>query len=445
MDEHSPRSGTAAGSERFFYGWFIVAILFFISIIDGGFTYTFSTFLRPLTEDFGWSRAETAGAFSLYLFVAGLVLPLWGWLIDHVGARWVFVLSALIDGIALALLSTVHSLTTFYALYLVLGVGLAGIGPMPVGKVITQWFVAKRGLAMGIALVGTSGGGLVLVPLAGFLIAEYSWRVAYQGLAVLSLGVMLPLVWFFLVETPQEKGLKPLGQDSPAGDAVEASQKQEQAQDATDWTLRQALSTPTFWLLGLALCLGLMAATAVNTHQVAYLQDAGLSLELASTLAGVTLGMSMGGRFGAGWASEHVPNPHHILAVFLLMQVVGIGFVLGLHVFGFWVLAVFVPLFGLGFGGMVVLWPLTVSHDFGQRSFGTIAGVLGTVILCIGGALGPVIAGAIYDSTGSYDWAFVASIGVLLVGAGAAFAAPDLGTAHSGVTLGSVIDLEQET
>ena len=445
MDEHTTDSGRGVKSERFFYGWFIVAILFFISIIDGGFTYTFSTFLKPLTEDFGWSRAETAGAFSLYLFVAGLVLPLWGWLIDHVGARWVFVLSALIDGIALALLSTVHSLTTFYALYLVLGVGLAGIGPMPVGKVITQWFVAKRGLAMGIALVGTSGGGLVLVPLAGFLIAEYSWRVAYQGLAVLSLGVMLPLVWFFLVETPQEKGLKPLGQDSPAGDAVEASQKQEQAQDATDWTLRQALSTPTFWLLGLALCLGLMAATAVNTHQVAYLQDAGLSLELASTLAGVTLGMSMGGRFGAGWASEHVPNPHHILAVFLLMQVVGIGFVLGLHVFGFWVLAVFVPLFGLGFGGMVVLWPLTVSHDFGQRSFGTIAGVLGTVILCIGGALGPVIAGAIYDSTGSYDWAFVASIGVLLVGAGAAFAAPDLGTAHSGVTLGSVIDLEQET
>ena len=443
MDEHTTDSGRGVKSERFFYGWFIVAILFFISIIDGGFTYTFSTFLKPLTEDFGWSRAETAGAFSLYLFVAGLVLPLWGWLIDHVGARWVFVLSALIDGIALALLSAVHSLTTFYALYLALGVGLAGIGPMPVGKVITQWFVAKRGLAMGIALVGTSGGGLVLVPLAGFLIAEYSWRVAYQGLAVLSLGVMLPLVWFFLVETPQEKGLKPLGQDSP--DAVEASQKQEQAQDGTDWTLRQALSTPTFWLLGLALCLGLMAATAVNTHQVAYLQDAGLSLELASTLAGVTLGMSMGGRFGAGWASEHVPNPHHILAVFLLMQVVGIGFVLGLHVFGFWVLAVFVPLFGLGFGGMVVLWPLTVSHDFGQRSFGTIAGVLGTVILCIGGALGPVIAGAIYDSTGSYDWAFVASIGVLLVGAGAAFAAPDLGTAHSGVTLGSAIDLEQET
>ena len=166
LDKHSTDSGRAVKSEPFFYGWFIVGILFFISIIDGGFTYTFSTFLKPLTQDFGWSRAETAGAFSLYLFVAGLVLPLWGWLIDHVGARWVFLLSALIDGVALALLSAVHGLTTFYALYLFLGVGLAGIGPMPVGKVITQWFVAKRGLAMGIALVGTSGGGLVLVPLA---------------------------------------------------------------------------------------------------------------------------------------------------------------------------------------------------------------------------------------------------------------------------------------
>ena len=157
LDDPKSEGGRADRGERVFYGWLIVGVLFFISIIDGGFTYTFSTFLKPLTQEFGWSRAETATAFSLYLLVAGLVLPAWGWLIDHVGARWVFLLSALIDGVALFLLSAVNSLPGFYALYLFLGVGLAGIGPMPVGKVITQWFVDKRGLAMGIALVGASG------------------------------------------------------------------------------------------------------------------------------------------------------------------------------------------------------------------------------------------------------------------------------------------------
>ena len=135
---------------------------------------------------------------------------------------------------------------------------------MPVGKVITQWFVAKRGLAMGIALVGASGGGLVLVPLCGFLIAEFSWRLGYQVLAALSLFGMLPLVWFFVINTPEEKGLKPLGQNSPTKNHTPVTTEQEPKQDARDWTLRQALSTPTFWLLGVAFCLGLMAAGAVH-------------------------------------------------------------------------------------------------------------------------------------------------------------------------------------
>ncbi len=243
MDEHSTRSGTAAGSERFFYGWFIVAILFLVSIIDDGFTYTFSTFLKPLTEEFGWSRAETATAFSLYLLIGGLILPVWGWLVDHVGARWVFLLSSLIDGVALLFLSAVQNLSGYYAWYLLLGIGLAGIGPMPVGKVVTQWFVSKRGLAMGIALVGASGGGLVLVPLCGFLIAELSWRIAYQALAALSLGLMLPLVWFFVVNTPEEKGLQPLCQnglahavDSTHSIKNPAQTHQEDALAARDWT-----------------------------------------------------------------------------------------------------------------------------------------------------------------------------------------------------------------
>jgi MFS family permease len=92
---------------------------------------------------------------------------------------------------------------------------------------------------------------------------------------------------------------------------------------------------------------------------------------------------------------------------------------------GLWVLAFFVPLFGLGFGGLVVLWPLAVGHDFGLCSFGTIAGVLGTVTLSLGGALGPVVTGAIYDSTGSYHWAFLLCTGILLMGAGVAVAATE--------------------
>ncbi len=426
MDKQGTGSESAVRNERFFYGWFIVGILFFISIIDGGFTYIFSAFLKPLSEEFGWSRAQTSFALSLYLLVAGLVLPLWGWLVDRIGVRIVYLVSALIDGVALLLLSYVQSLAAFYILYLFLGIGLAGIGPMSVGKVVTQWFVAKRGRAMGIALVGAGMGGLVLVPVAGFLIAEFSWRTAYQLLALLSLGGMLPLVWFFLTDTPEEKGLVPLGQESLSENS--AAETEEIILAPGDWTLKEALHTSTFWLLGAAFCLGILATSAIVAHQVALLQDAGMTLGLASTIAGVVLGVTMGGRFLVGWISERIPHPHYILFFCLVIQAVGVGMLLGLSSLGFWVLAIFVPLFGLGYGGLIVLWPLVVSHDFGLRSFGAIAGVLGTVLLCFGGALGPVIGGAIYDSTGSYQWVFILSIVVLLMGGSAAAMAPEPGS-----------------
>lgn len=418
-------AGTARGqvnaSDRVFHGWFIVGILFFISLIDGGFGYIFSAFLKPLAQEFGWTRAQTAGAFSLYLLAAGLTLPLWGWLADSRGVRTVFLLSALIDGLALFLLSLVRSLTAFYVVYFCLGAGLGGIGPATVGKVISQWFVAKRGRAMGVALVGAGAGGLVFVPLSGVLIAEFAWRTAYQVLAALALGVMFPLVWFFLTDTPREKGLMPLGQENTAPGV---SLPGENDSAVRDWTLKEALFTPTFWLLGVAFCLGLMAATAINVHQVAFLQDTGLTLEVASTIAGVTLGVSMGGRLAVGWMSERLQHLHHIVSFCLIMQAVGVGVLLFLGSFGLWVIVLFVPLFGLGLGGLVVLWPLVVGHDFGVRSFGAIAGVLGTVALTLGGALGPVIAGAMYDSTGSYHWAFILCSVSSLAGAVVVLAAP---------------------
>lgn len=407
-------------TERLFYGWFIVGILFFVSIIDGGFTYIFSAFLKPLSQEFGWTRAETSGAFSLYLLAAGLILPFWGWLADRHGVRVVFLLSALIDGVALLFLSQVKDLATFYSLYLLLGIGLGGIGPTTVGKVISQWFVAKRGRAMGVALIGAGGGGLVLVPLTGFLIETFDWRFAYQGLAALALGGMLPLVWFFLANSPAEKGLTPLGAGAQSPTAKDGVRENE-SQSLHDWTLRAALATSTFWLLGIAFCFGLMAALAIAAHQVALLQDAGLTLESASSIAGLTLGMSMGGRFLVGWASEHGRYVHALLSGCLIMQAVGLGLLWGSTSLSFWPIAGFVALFGLGYGGVAVLWPLAVGHNFGVRALGAIAGVLGAVSAGVGGSVGPVLVGLMYDRTGSYQEALLLCVGLLLAGACAAW------------------------
>ena len=403
---------------RFFHGWLIVGILFVVSLIDGGFTYTFSAFLRPLSEEFGWTRAQTSVGFSLYLLAVGLVLPFWGWLVDHIGVRRVFIYCALLDGVALLILSQVQSLTAFYILYFILGAGLAGIGPTTVGKIVSRWFVAQRGRAMGLALVGTGLGGLTLVPLAGFLIEGFTWRIAYQVLAGLSLGIMLPLVWFFLTDTPQEKGLLPLGHGAQPDEEISNQQE-----NTPDWSFKEALKTPTFWCLGIALCGGLGAGMSFNAHLVALLQDEGFGLKAASSIGGITLGMSMGGRFFVGWASDH-GHPHRLLAFSLVLQAIALGLLYYMDTFGTWILFIVVPVFGLGFGGLAVLWPVVVGYNFGLQSFGAIAGSLGTVSATTGGALGPIILGNIFDKTGSYDWALVVCIVAYLAGAIAAQLAP---------------------
>jgi sugar phosphate permease len=280
-----------------------------------------------------------------------------------------------------------------------------------------------------------------LVPLAGVLIEEFTWRIAYQALAGLSLGIMFPLVWFFLTDTPQEKGLVPLGQGSQPDDAPEETTVR--SDESHKWTLKAALCTPTFWFLGLALCCGIGAAMSFNAHQVALFQDAGFTLEWASSVAGISLGMSMGGRFVVGWTSEYTRNPHLLLVFCLVMQAIGLSLLLSLDTLGTWILIGVVPLFGLGFGGLVVLWPLVVAHDFGLHAFGTIAGVLGTVAASFGGALGPIVLGVIYDRTGSYDWALVLCIGTFLVGAGIARATPTPRIIQPITTPSYVIDSER--
>ena len=332
--------------------------------------------------------------------------------------RRVFLYCALLDGVALLILSQVQSLTAFYILYFLLGAGLAGIGPTTVGKIVSRWFVAQRGRAMGLALVGTGLGGLTLVPLAGFLIEGFTWRIAYQVLAGLSLVIMLPLVWLFLTDTPQEKGLLPLGHGTQPDEDVP-----DQQASASDWSFKAAVKTPTFWCLGIALCGGLGAGMSFNAHLVALLQDEGFGLEAASSIGGLALGMSMGGRFFVGWASDH-GHPHRLLAFSLVLQAIALGLLYYLDSFGTCILFIVVPVFGLGFGGLAVLWPVVVGYNFGLQSFGAIAGALGTVSATTGGALGPIILGDIFDKTGSYDLALVVCIVAYLVGAIAAQFAP---------------------
>jgi MFS family permease len=128
------------------------------------------------------------------------------------------------------------------------------------------------------------------------------------------------------------------------------------------------------------------------------------------------------GRLVIGWASGRTDHPHRLLGACLVVQAAGVALLLQTHGWGLWTVAGFALLFGLGFGGFLVLYPLSVAHDFGLRAFGAIAALLGTVGVTLGGAVGPLAVGLAYDDTGSYFWAFALCVGLLLAATAVAFA-----------------------
>jgi MFS family permease len=238
---------TQAGQKgsKVFYGWWVVLAagvglsLNYGSIIAT----TFGVFLKPLSQEFGWSRAGISLAFSLANLVYSGALPHIGRLVDRLGACKVILPSALIFGLGvISFYFLTASLWHFYALYLLLGV--VGSGPLPAySKVIARWFDQKRGLALGLAMAGIGVVAFIIPPLTQVLITTVGWRQAYVFLGLLVTGIVIPVVGLFLKETPQRMGLLPDGAlVAPAGAAKRNGQE-------PGLSGHEAWQTGAFWLM----------------------------------------------------------------------------------------------------------------------------------------------------------------------------------------------------
>jgi len=192
-------------SGKVFYGWWIVLVagtgLSVHSAPIMGFT--LGVFLKSFSQEFSWSRTQISLAFTLSALGMTLVAPFLGWLVDRVGARRVILPATVLFGVGvLSLYFLSAHLWHFYAVFLFTGVVGSGTTPVPYSKVISQWFDRQRGLALGLAMVGSSAGVFVMPSLAQALITSVGWRYAYVFLGLLALGITLPVVGLFLTETP---------------------------------------------------------------------------------------------------------------------------------------------------------------------------------------------------------------------------------------------------
>ncbi len=368
-----------------------------------------SVFVIPMTEEFGWSRGQFSGAVSLGA-VFGLVMsPFAGRLIDRYGSGVILAGCSAIVGVCALLLAVVSQAWSFYAIYVP---GRAVFSsPLELGTTtaISNWFIRRRPIAL--AWFGAvQGVGLGLLPLvAALFIDTLGWRSAWVSLGVFTVatGVLPPLL--LMARRPEDMGLAadpaPQGEpgQAPSSDSSRSPAARSTLWRDTDYTAREALRTPAFWVLAFFSMVGFMAQAGVSLHQTAHYVDAGVSHGLAALVAtAFAFGQIPGGMVWAGVGRRMpVRLMLAISAAWLCGGVFGIAFSqqLGWGIFfGF--------LFGAGVGGLHTLLRLAWADYYGRVHLGEIRGL--TLPAQIGGqAIGPSVSGFMFDASGGYRVPFV--------------------------------------
>jgi MFS family permease len=413
-----PTSVTAKDKQGIFYGWVVLGVAFITVALGYAIRNTFAVFYPTIVEEFSWERGSTALMFSIALLVYGLASPLAGTLVDRFKPRLVLPLGGLIAGVSVALCSLATEQWQFFLFYGgIAAIGLSLAGWTPLTTIVSNWFVKKRGLAIGILAAGF-GGSLMSAPIAQFLISSFGWQKAYIIVGIVPIAIIVPLCILLIRRSPQEKGLLPDGvpQKPPQPQGPDEPQTGEGKWAATTWTLPRAMKTYQFWLLFLIgfFLIGLTEQIAI-AHQVYFFRDVGYEPIVAANIYSVfgilfilgTLCGFLSDRFGR----EKVFIPSCLLsagAISLLFLIRDAS-----HL---WMPVLFAVCFGLGVGAAGPVFYSVAADLFQGRHFGSILGTI-TLGLCLGGAIGPPLAGFIHDKTNSYFLAFFIVLGSLIASA----------------------------
>jgi MFS family permease len=377
----------------------------------------FSLFFPPILSEFGWERGVTAGAFSFGFVVSGIVSPLIGRLMDRPGPRAVMELGVALmgGGLLLAPLTTQP-----WHLYLTIGV-MVGAGSVCLGYsgqslFLPNWFIRRRGLAMGIAFAGVGIGSVTLLPWVQHMIEQTGWRTACTAIGLVVFIALAPIN-LLLRKRPEDIGLEPDGDAAPsATSARPASNIVDPVWAGTDWTLRRALRTARFWWIALGYFCGLYIWYAVQVHQTKFLLDIGFSPNVGVWALGVVSLLGIPGQILLGHVSDRVGR-EWIWAASCLGFAICFAALIALKyapVLPLVYLMVFTQ-GALGYG-LTSIMGAVVLEIFQGKHYGSIFGTIMLVALA-GGAAGPWVTGLLYDLMGSYTLAFAIGIAVSLLSA----------------------------
>ncbi len=406
------RSVVPNQSRPIFYGYYLAALTFSLGFIGGCiYLYSRGVFVRDQIVDFGASRTEISLVFTAIAIVSACFAPVLGYLLDRYPIRNIMVCGAAFVAAGFSLLSQVENLIQFAVVAaLFLGFGMGSMGTAANTKLMVNWFDRRRGFALGIAIMGYSVAGAVMAPIALFLLDNLGWRSSYLLFAGITLFIVAPAILLLVKQRPADLGLGLDGDALSSNDPPATSPERSTGKSTNRWEalveqlrvyLEFAKSMP-FW--GVVFTFGLMAGTfgGFNVHLFLYYTELGIDAYWATAILSFTSAVAIASKPMFGLLIDRV-NPR---AATMMSCGCCLAAMICFSIFSsFWLLIVAGAFFGLGFGGMVPVRAAILSRLFSTDQYARAYGALRLCMFPMTISWMPLI-GYIYDTSGSYDFAF---------------------------------------
>jgi len=400
-----------ARAKKIFYGWWMVGAGCGLQFLQSSLLMqSFGAYVAVLQDERGWSKTALSGAAALAQLEAAILGPLLGWVIDRFGPQGPIRVGVVIFGIGFMLLSQIDSLLGFYGAFVVMAIGASLCGFFPINVALIHWFERYRARALSSLSLGLAAGGM-FVPVVAWSLSTWGWRVTAfaSGIAYIVIGLPLAMV---MRRRPGDYGETVDGTAPPP----DAPGRTASAGDGRDFTAREALRTPAFWLVSLGHGFALLVVHAVNVHAITHMKEGlGYSVERAALVITLMVTGQIGGVL-VGWAVGDRFEKRYVAAICMLMHMAGL--LLLTYAVAAPMVIGFALLHGVAWGLRGPFMQAIRADYFGRAAIGMILG-LSYMIIVIGQIGGPMIAGVLADATGNYRMGF--TLLALLAGMGSLF------------------------
>ncbi|MFC2033836.1 MFS transporter [Chloroflexota bacterium] len=399
-----------------FYGWIALSGAMLVSFSMVGNTITsYGVFLPVMSEELNWSRTVLSGPYTTFWIVMGLLGPIVGLSVGKFGSRKNIFWGNLLVVLGLLAMSLVSEIWHVYLFFgVMIGTGQAFGTFIATTTVANNWFIKRRSLAMGLVTASGGVGGLTIPPFISWFISNVSWQMGWICLASIHALLAIFVAGILVRNKPEDMNQVPDGkiQETIEEDITSNTASKQIYQTRIDWIARDALRTPTLWLILIFVAAHLFSLNFITLHQVVYMEDLGFTPIIAATTLGVLAGMSVIGQLVFGALGVKVEG-RYLAAFCLILFITGITILMNFNSLPF--IYLHTLLSGIGYGGLIVLMPVMIGSYYGRTNYSQIIGWT-IPFTTLFSSVSPLIAGFIYDSTGSYNLAFIIAITFLGIG-----------------------------